>query len=81
MRCGAADRVHRFAADQRIEIGAARPKRIIAWDLKFRARRSPAVLADGNARIERVVGPGSRRAKQLFSTTAIAPHRATQSAQ
>jgi hypothetical protein len=59
VRCGSADRIEGGAADDQVEIGAARFERVVARRPDFRAGLSPAMLADGDAGVEVVVEPGA----------------------
>src|SRR5271157_6122540 len=55
----AADWVERSPADDQIEVGAVRPKRIVPRGADFGAGLPPAMLANHHARIEVFVEPGA----------------------
>src|SRR5690349_10907484 len=57
MRCCAAHRIERIRADDEVEVGALRSKRIVAWRFKSLAGLPPAMLADDDTRIETIVQP------------------------
>src|SRR5438105_998641 len=59
VRCRAAARIERRAADDQVEVGAVRSERVIAGCADLLAGLPPAVLADDHIGIEAVVEAGA----------------------